>query len=365
MDARHFDDLAKHLGSRRAAIGGLLAGLLLPLEAAARKKGKQRKRTGKDRDKGKGKGKATKHKDATAEAEPCWRAGACIPKKGANVSRCDLGGYSPSATLDCTGCNISRANLHGANLSGANLTRANLSGSCLVDATLSGATTTNSTNLYNAIFCNTVMADGSINNSGCNLGTPCCPTCGPTRPCTGANEVCSGGRCVLPCGAGGPCLVFATSTNQQGGFGGLSGGDGICNTLAAAQGLPGPYKVWLSDSTGSPSTRFTQSTGPYVRVDGAFVANNWADLTDGSLLNPININESGVFIPGNGNVWTNTNPDGTPSGIQNCANWTVNGSNNAFGGIYDSTTAWTTGIQAGCGNNGRLYCFQQAASVAT
>jgi hypothetical protein len=98
MDGRHFDALAKRFSSRRSAIGGLLAGLLLPLDASARGKGKDRQKgrgrgkgAGKNRDKGRGKAK----KRASAQVEPCWRAGACIPKKGANVSRCDLGAMRP------------------------------------------------------------------------------------------------------------------------------------------------------------------------------------------------------------------------------------------------------------------------------
>ena len=185
MDGSQFDRLTKTLSSRRTALGGLLAALLLPLDAAARKKGKQHKRKGKDQQR-------------VRAQDSCWRAGACIPKKGANVSQCDLANYSPSATLDCTGCNISRANLRGANLRGANLTKANLSGSCLVDANLSGATTTNATNLYNAIFCRTVMPNGSINNSGCGSPTACCPTCiaesGKCGPDIGGS--CCGGGCV-------------------------------------------------------------------------------------------------------------------------------------------------------------------------
>jgi len=176
VDGSHFDVLARQYGSRRTAVGGLLAGLLLPLDAA-RGKNKRRKRKGKENRKG-----------VAAQEVSCWRAGACILKKGANISRCDLEGYDPSTPLDCTGCNLSRANLRGADLSGVNLTRANLSGSCLVNANLKGAIVAGSTNLYDAIFCNTTMPNGSINNSGCLNGTACCPT----TSCT------TSGTCVTP-----------------------------------------------------------------------------------------------------------------------------------------------------------------------
>ena len=122
MDGTQFDALARQLSSRRTALGGLVAGLLLPLAAAARGKDKKRKRNGKGKDrksgksKKKGQDKARDTGKTTAQAEVCWRAGACILKKGANVSQCNLAGYAPTTTLNCTGCNISRANLRGADL---------------------------------------------------------------------------------------------------------------------------------------------------------------------------------------------------------------------------------------------------------
>ena len=64
---------------------------------------------------------------------------------------------------------------------------------------------------------------------------------------------------------------------------GLEAGDALCQRLATAAALPGIYKAWLSDLTGSPSTRLTQWLGGYTRVDGVRVADSWADLTDGDL----------------------------------------------------------------------------------
>ncbi len=188
MDGQRFDALTRRLSSRRSALGGIFAGLLLPLEASARGKSKDRKR------KGKGKGKQR----ANAQAEPCWRAGACIVSKGSNVSQCDLAGYTALDPLDCTRCNLSRANLRGADLTGVNFTRANLSGACLVDADFTDATFANNTNLYNAIFCRTIMPDGSVNNSGCQSGTACCPTCD-------AGHLCPSGCCNTAIGTCGAC----------------------------------------------------------------------------------------------------------------------------------------------------------------
>ena len=216
MDANQFDALARQLSSRRMVLGGLVAGLLLPLESAFGK--------GKGKSKGKGKDRRTrKRKDrkrarAGAQADSCWRDGACIPKKGANVSRCDLAGYVPSSTLDCTGCNLSRANLSGALLLGANFTKANLSGACLIHANFAGATFANNTNLANALFCNTTMPDGSVNNSGCGAWTACC-SCTPAtcqslgKTCGTWSDGCGG---TLQCGSCPNQQICVNGTSCQG-----------------------------------------------------------------------------------------------------------------------------------------------------
>jgi len=186
--------------SRRAALGALLSGLLLPQDAAAQ--GKQARR-------GKRQGNARDRKDrAAAQAECCWRAGKCIPSKGSNVGQCDLGGSTAFQGLNCTGCNVSRANLNGVNARGANFTRANLSGSCLIDADFTGAIFASNTNLYNATFCHTIMPDGSVNNSGCASAPACCAACRQTGEFCGpavAGPCCGTDQCV-----DGACKACAT-----------------------------------------------------------------------------------------------------------------------------------------------------------
>lgn len=244
MDPTRFDRLSRALaahGPRRGLLallaalpvaGALLSGGRLPLVVTARGAHPQLKKDkgkGNDQHKGKGKEKAKKGKGngngkdqqrTTAQAEVCWRAGACSPKKGSNVSQCNLAGYTAPASLDCTRCNISRANLRAANLSGANLTAANLSGACLVDANLTDAIIANNTNLYGAIFCRTIVPDGSVNNSGCSSGTPCCPTCDAGQPC-------ASGCCNTAAGACGACPSGSTCG------GGNPGAPGICGCTSS------------------------------------------------------------------------------------------------------------------------------------
>jgi hypothetical protein len=156
----------------------------------------------------------------------------------------------------------------------------------------------------------------------------------------------------------------------DGNLGGLSGADAKCQQLAAGAGFSGTFKAWLSDSTQGPAARFSQSTVPYILVDGTVVAANWAQLTSGNLQHPINLTEKGTAAPigntacnGGGfrTVMTNTLTDGTSLGGQNCNNWTSNAVNGAAWGLADSTGPnWTVWCSGGtCAWVSPLYCFQQ------
>jgi hypothetical protein len=114
-----------------------------------------------------------------------------------------------------------------------------------------------------------------------------------------------------------------SSSTQNGNLTGLFGADDLCQGLANAAGLPGVYMAWLSDATGSPTSRFTRATVPYVRVDGLSVADNWTDLTDNRLKRPINMTEKGQVSGAPTRVWTSTNSlgDVLPHPRQDCENW--------------------------------------------
>ena len=94
--------------------------------------------------------------------------------------------------------------------------------------------------------------------------------------------------------------------------------DQRCQTLAQQAGLSGSYKSWISgrvDTGAGPLPhgvvgRFAQSSGPYVLVNGTKVADNWADLTDGSLDHAIDLTEQGTPVGSEARVWTNTTTGG-------------------------------------------------------
>ena len=162
--------------------------------------------------------------------------------------------------------------------------------------------------------------------------------------------------------------VFVTSTTigPQAAFGGISVADAECNARANAASLGGTWMAWLSDSTTSPAARFIQFNRPYTLVNGVMIANDWADLTDGSLLTGIGADEYGVTVS-NAEVWTATFPTGASQGGSPCDDWTRNNSAPPYvyvgiSGHADST--WTTVYTQFCDRNFvHLYCFEMVAPV--
>jgi hypothetical protein len=63
----------------------------------------------------------------------------------------------------------------------------------------------------------------------------------------------------------------------------------FCQSLADAASLECYFSAWLN----YPANWFYQSLYPYVLVYGTIFADNWADLIDGSLINPIDQDENG------------------------------------------------------------------------
>ncbi|PRQ04919.1 DUF4215 domain-containing protein [Enhygromyxa salina] len=163
-------------------------------------------------------------------------------------------------------------------------------------------------------------------------------------------------------------LAFATSTTHTGDLGGLAGADAICNMLAQDAGLPGTYMAWLSTVDESPATRFTQSTVPYVLPDANQVADDWADLIDGSLDFAVARTETGamsvntaVMCGGSARLArTGTTEFGTP-GASTCLDFS-SGVASDFGTIGRSASnmsEWSSCGEIECDVLMPIYCFQQ------
>ena len=148
---------------------------------------------------------------------------------------------------------------------------------------------------------------------------------------------------------------------------GIVGWDGAaqeCQKIAWAFGDPEPLRffAWISDGVQSPDTRFIHSKGRYVLPTGQVVADNWEDLTDGTLQHPIDRTRDGKLIVEEP-VFTATRPDGTAHPDGHCEGWQVaNPMEKARHGASDLTdsgwTEWLSPWSITCADVAHLYCFE-------
>ena len=168
---------------------------------------------------------------------------------------------------------------------------------------------------------------------------------------------------LIFCNEGVLVPVFVTSLEYRGNFpdgDGLAGADFQCTELATNAGLEGTWTAWLSTDTVDARDRIAD--GEYRLLDGTLVADDKADLTDGTLDAPIIVREDGTPIPGAAlEVWTGTGKDGTNSGLGTCDNWTDNtvASTAQSGRAEAIDEEWTANVVAeeACDIFNRLYCF--------
>lgn len=157
--------------------------------------------------------------------------------------------------------------------------------------------------------------------------------------------------------------VFASSAATGGNLGGIAAADAICAAEAVAAGLPpANYLAWLSDASTSPSARFNRNFGPYILPSGTLVADDYADLTDGSLSHEIDERADGSGALLLSRAWTGTQIDGTPTTDGRCLDWT-SASSGEVGGIGLTTvpsSSWTESQAfptVNCSTQAHFYCF--------
>ena len=175
-----------------------------------------------------------------------------------------------------------------------------------------------------------------------------------TNQCSPAGSSC--GNSSLP-----TKRVFVTSFNVPSpNFVNISVVDGYCSQAKNQAGLGGAWRAWISFSNLNAGTRVIDAK--YIRVgDSVKVADNKADLLDGSLDAPINRNQFGNVT--SNIVMTGTNKNGNVLSGKNCNNW-QSSSANYTGAIGSSSLAngnWTNSGTYNCNNlvnSARIYCFE-------
>jgi hypothetical protein len=180
-------------------------------------------------------------------------------------------------------------------------------------------------------------------------------------PCgCGAQSVCALGTCIAARRA------FVSNETYDGALGGHAGADATCQTLATAASLGGTWMAWISDSTSSPSARFSKPTVGYYLLDGTLLAANWADLTSSGLLRPIDVSETGASLASASDdaskTWTATLFTGV-LGTASCSDFgssaaTETGEVGHCTGT--GTDNWTSAYSTEeCSVQNHLYCFEQ------
>ncbi len=185
------------------------------------------------------------------------------------------------------------------------------------------------------------------------------------------NEQCDDGNKVDDdfCAASCVRVAYRVFVTKQGSVlsGGLTEADEVCHAAAAAAGLPGVYRAWLSTSTVSAKDRVTHKQAlPIRRLDNQTVVMSAADLVSGSLLAPIAVSEAGELLPlmpactEESAVWTGTLANGEPNADTNCGDWTTTmGGGGAAGFLANADASWTdAGCAVACGASLHLYCFE-------
>lgn len=157
-------------------------------------------------------------------------------------------------------------------------------------------------------------------------------------------------------------VVFVTRGTFMGAaIGGVNGGDAKCqaaadtSTVARIKGRT--FRAWLSDGSITPAMRLAKGTKPYVLGNGTLVANDWNDLTDGTLRNN-GINRDELGQGADNFAWTGVLTNGAAAAM-NCGGWNVNSGGGLRGNVGGDQNGWTASQNAACTMANHLYCFEE------
>jgi hypothetical protein len=163
-----------------------------------------------------------------------------------------------------------------------------------------------------------------------------------------------------------PRFVFVTSKSLTLSVG-INQFDDECRSVAQISQKPDirakKFVAWASTTSASAKARIgaTSFTGTYMLVDGTPIATSGADLLSGTLLAPINRDESGL-LRASASVWTGTTPTGDLDPALNCSDWTDNTKTATQGALAEKNGRWSkSGAPTFCGTVGLdtpIYCFE-------
>jgi hypothetical protein len=164
-----------------------------------------------------------------------------------------------------------------------------------------------------------------------------------------------------------PKLIFMSSQRYSANLGGLDGADKKCQALAEAASRSGTFRAWLSTISMPASARLTHSSEPYVLVTGEVVANDWADLTRGTLRHAVDQTENLRLTPPDAVAscaplafWTSTDERGSQYG-GDCMGWTMTSAEVAatLGVNSADFGEWSNFYDGSCDCSAPILCLEQ------
>lgn len=152
--------------------------------------------------------------------------------------------------------------------------------------------------------------------------------------------------------------IFLTDDTFSGNH--LYDADKICQVQAEKVWLNGTFKAWISIGAKNPDNSFIKNDCKYYILKNGvkiIIANNYEDLTDGTIINSIDSNQYEEEVIGE--VFTNTNFNGKEfSAANNCYNGTSTEGSILIGNTEDKTK-WTVKNYGYCSDRKHLYCVEQ------
>lgn len=159
-------------------------------------------------------------------------------------------------------------------------------------------------------------------------------------------------------------IVFVTSEVYQGyKLGGLYGASQRCRSLAAKAGLSRPetFMAWLSTPSSPVGEQMKHSRGRYKLVNGLVIAQDWEELTSGTLQHPIMVDEHSQIQ--DTRAWTGTLASGAAApGVDFCGEWEHDLIEIQWGGTGLSPSVdatWSFFEDGECGSELHLICIEQ------
>jgi hypothetical protein len=151
--------------------------------------------------------------------------------------------------------------------------------------------------------------------------------------------------------------VFVTSTTYSGALGGPTGADAACDVRAAAAGLTGVFRAWLSEGTAGAYDRAPDS-GPWYTTGDAIAFTGKIDLRGAPRAELLD--EYGGHVDPVG-AWSGSNTEGAATG-NDCVGWTTAAieETGTAGTALRLDASWAGGdAPRTCNVAAPIICFQQ------